>query len=187
MLKIYTPYKISLIWLYSLISLSLLACTAVEETQPDGYFSVKIDGKLWQAKSGHPYLVSYKPLSHQLSIIVSGSDGVKMELSFHASDELKMGKYPSTLNDVGVQSGIFYFPDSGNGKEMASVTYQVPVQENTITLVKLDKSDPKAYLIEGTFSATLYALHQNNSKRTSQLVEGRFSVHYHPDLYNPEF
>lgn len=171
--------------------LLLGSCHTEKAIKSNEYFSTKIDGQLWQsvpAQTFKKYNVSYKALSHQLSILAEAEDGSRMEISFHDAGPLKAGNYPSTINDEGVQSGIFYAPaDKNGGKEMSSVTYDVPIQENTIQLTKLDKTDRKAYLIEGTFSSTLYALRQNNPKRTSVLTAGKFRVIYYPDLYNPEF
>lgn len=167
------------------------ACSPEMPSQPQTYFSAQLDQQLWQAvplQDHQKFNVSYKALSHQLSILASAADGSKMEISFHAVGPLKPGHYPSTINDEGVQSGIFYSPKTiQGGREMASATYDVPVQENTVYLSKLDKSDPKAYLIEGTFEAKLYALSQKNPKRSAVLSKGRFRVIYYPDAYHPEF
>ena len=155
------------------------------------YFSVKIDGVLWEAfpsKEFKSYNVSYKELGHQFSIFAEAEDGSRMDLSFHSATELKPGNYPSTRNDNGMLSGVFYFPEAkSSDKEMASTTFDHPVQENTVQLISIDKSDKKAYIIEGTFSPTLHAVYETNSKKTSKLAEGKFKVIYRPDAMNPAF
>ena len=121
----------------------------------DQYFSVKIAGKLWQAfpsKEFKTYNLSYKELGHQFSIFAEAEDGSRMDLSFHAHDQLVTGSYPSTRNDNGMLSGVFYYPEAkSSDKEMASTTFDYPVQENTVQVTKIDKSDRTAYIIEGTF------------------------------------
>lgn len=167
------------------ILILLLACHIENSPKTEAYFSAKIDNKFWVSKK---YSVSYKALSHQISILAEAKDGSRMEVSFHDVGHLKIGNYPSTINDQGVQSGIFYTQKHGNlGEEMLSATYDVPVQENTVQLTKLDKTDKKAYVIEGTFSSTVYALHKSNPKRTMNITGGKFRVIYYPDAYNPEF
>jgi hypothetical protein len=160
-------------------------------TSPDQYFSVKIHNKLWEAfpsKEFKTYTVSYKTLSHQFSIFAEAADGSRMDLSFHSNTDLKPGSYPSTRNDNGAQSGVFYYPEAKNSdKEMASTTSDNPIQENTVQVTKIDKSDKTAYVIEGTFTPVLYALYETNPERTTKLAEGRFRVIYHPDSMNPEF
>ena len=167
------------------------SCHTEEPTKTDEYFWAKIDNQLWKsapAQTTKKYNVSYKALSHQLTILAAAEDGSRIEISFHDAGPLKVGNYPSTINDQGVQSGIFYAPDNKKvGKEMSSVTYDVPIQENTVQVTKLDKTDPKAYLIEGTFSSVLHALHKSNPKRTCVLTTGKFKVIYYPDAYNPTF
>jgi hypothetical protein len=174
-----------------LLLLLLLSCHTKDSIKSDEYFFVKIDNKPWHSQPFQllkKYSVSYKALSHQISILAQSEDGSRMEVSFHDAGPLKTGNYPSTINDEGIQSGIFYAPKHGDlGKEMSSVTYDVPVQENTVKLTKLDKRDQKAYIIEGTFSSTLYALYPSNPKRTVKLTEGKFRIIYYPDAYNPEF
>ena len=169
----------------------LSSCQTEKPVQSTEYFSAIIDGQPWQAVPSQnlkKYNVSYKVLSNQLSIVAQGKDGARMEVSFHHAGALKIGNYPSTISDEGIQSGIFYAPKARNaGTEMSSVTYDVPVQENTVQITKLDKTDQKAYVIEGTFSAVLYALHQKNPKRTSRLSSGKFRVVYYPDAYNSQF
>ncbi|WP_379089469.1 hypothetical protein [Pedobacter sp. UC225_65] len=176
---------------FLLLLLVLSSCQSEEPVQPIEYFSAIIDGQPWQAVPSQnlkKYNVSYKVLSHQLSIVAQGKDGARMEVSFHHAGALKIGNYPSTISDEGIQSGIFYAPKERNaGTEMSSVTYDIPVQENTVQITKLDKTDQKAYVIEGKFSSLLYALHQKNPKRTSRLTAGRFRVIYYPDAYNPTF
>ncbi|RZL14934.1 MAG: hypothetical protein EOO96_30255, partial [Pedobacter sp.] len=87
------------------------------------YFSVKIDGKLWQAfpsKEFKEYNLSYKELGHQFSIFAEAEDGSRMDLSFHAHEGLKVGSYPSTRNDNGMLSGVFYYPEAkSSDKETA--------------------------------------------------------------------
>jgi hypothetical protein len=169
----------------------LSSCQSEEPVQLPEYFSAVIDGQAWQAmpfQNIKKYNVSYKVLSNQISIVAEAKNGARMEVSFHHAGALKNGNYPSTISDEGIQSGIFYAPKEKNdGAEMSSVTYDVPVQENTVQITKLDKTDPKAYIIEGTFSSILYALHQKNPKRTSHLTSGKFRVIYYPDAYNPTF
>ncbi|KQC00152.1 GW dipeptide domain-containing protein [Pedobacter sp. Hv1] len=176
---------------FAFLLLLLGSCQTEKAIESNEYFLAKIDDQLWQsvpAQTFKKYNVSYKALSHQLSILAEAKDGTRIEISFHDVGALKVGNYPSTINDEGVQSGIFYAPErKTGGKEMSSVTYDIPVQENTVQLTKLDKTDRKAYVIEGNFSSTLYALHQSNPKRTSVLTGGKFRVIYYPDLYNPEF
>jgi hypothetical protein len=168
-----------------LLLLLLLSCHTKESIKSDEYFFAKIDNKAWLFKKCN---VSYKALSHQISILAQAEDGSRIEVSFHDAGPLKTGNYPSTINDEGIQSGIFYASKHGDlGKEMSSATYDVPVQENTVKLTKLDKTDQKAYIIEGTFSSILYALYPNNPKRTARLTKGKFRVIYYPDAYNPEF
>ncbi len=155
------------------------------------YFSAKLDHQVWEAiplSGKKAFNVNYKALSHQLSILATGKDGSKIEISFHDIEALKVGSYPSTLHDNGVQSGIFYSPRPKNqGLEMASVSYDQPVQENTVCITQLDKSDPEAYVIEGTFSAKLYALSIKNQQRSIDLTHGKFRVIYYPDAYHPSF
>jgi len=155
------------------------------------YFSVKIDGVLWQAfpsKKFKRYNVSYKEIGHQFSIFAEAEDGSRMDLSFHSVNELKPGNFPSTRNDNGMLSGVFYYPEAkSSDKEMASTTFDYPIQENTVQLIRIDKSNPKAYVIEGTFAPTLYAVYETNTKRTSKLSEGKFKVIYEPDAMKPAF
>jgi len=157
----------------------------------DQFFEVKIDGVLWQAyphEQSGSYNLKYKPFSHQLSILAIAKDSSRIEISFHAPDQLQKGNYPSTTNDNGIQSGIFYFPEGKKStKQMASITYEFPVQENTINISKIDKSNPEYYIIEGTFSCTLYALYADNLKQRSKLTSGRFKVLYYLNSDNPAF
>lgn len=155
------------------------------------FFTVKIDGVLWEAfpsKEYKTYTLSYKTLSRQFSIFAEAADGSRMDLSFHAVDKIVPGNYPSTKNDNGILSGIFYYPEAkSSDREMASITSDVPVQENAVQITKVDKTDKTAYVIEGTFSPVLYASYETNPNRTSQLTEGKFRVIYHPDAMNPAF
>lgn len=157
----------------------------------DQFFEVKIDGILWQAKPNtefERYNLKYKPLSHQLSIFTVAKDSSWIEISFHAPNQLQIGNYPSIKNDNGIQSGIFYFPkDKKSNKQMASITYEFPVQENTINISKIDKSNPEYYIIEGTFSCILYALYTDNLQQRTRLTSGRFKVLYYLDSDNPAF
>lgn len=157
----------------------------------DQFFEVKIDGVLWQAypnQESGSYNLKYKPLSHQLSILATAKDGSRIEISFHAPNQLQPGNYPSTKSDNGIQSGIFYFPEvKKSTKQMASITYEFPIQENTIKISKIDKSNSEYYSIEGAFSATLYALYSDNLKQRSKLTSGRFKVRYYLDSDNPAF
>jgi len=161
------------------------------ESGADQFFSVKINNVLWEAfpsKEFKTYTVSYKTLSRQFSIFAEAADGSRMDLSFHAVDKLVPGNYPSTKNDNGILSGVFYYPEAkSSDKEMASITSDVPVQENAVQITKMDKSDKTAYIIEGTFSPVLYALYETNPNRTSKLTEGKFRIIYHPDAMNPAF
>lgn len=181
---------------------TVFSCTSNSGSKPtDGntqtskntkeYFSVKIDGVLWEAfpsKEFKAYNVSYKELGHQFSIFAEAEDGSRMDVSFHSATELKPGNYPSTRNDNGMLSGVFYFPEAkSSDKEMASTTFEYPVQENTVQLLSIDKSDKKAYVIEGTFSPTLHAVYETNPKKSSKLTEGKFKVIYRPDAMNPAF
>jgi DNA uptake protein ComE-like DNA-binding protein len=157
----------------------------------DEYFSVKIQGKLWQAypsKEFKTYNLSYKELGHQFSIFAEAEDGSRMDLSFHAHDSLAIGNYPSTRNDGGMLSGVFYYPEANSSdKETASTTMDYPVQENTVQIIKIDKSNKSAYVIEGTFSPTMYAIYETNPIKTSKLTEGKFRVIYRPDSMHPAF
>ena len=157
----------------------------------DQFFEAKIDSVLWEAKPHtefERYNLKYKPLSHQLSIFAIAKDSSWVEISFHAPNQLQVGNYPSVKNDNGIQSGIFYFPkDKKSTNQMASITYENPIQENTINISKIDKSNPAYYVIEGTFSCTLYALYADNPKQKSRLTSGRFKVLYHLDSDNLAF
>jgi hypothetical protein len=165
--------------------------SSVAEKTADEYFSVKIDGKLWEAFPGkeyNEYNLSYRELSKQFLIFAEAADGSRMDVSFHSPAGLKPGDYPSTRNDNGTQSGVFYYPEAkSSDKEMASTTADNPVQENTVHISRIDRTDKKAYIIEGTFTPVLYALYETNPKRTSQLTAGKFRVIYHPDAMHPEF
>lgn len=187
---------------FGFICLSIFSCNAdaPKETgnssanakeKTDEYFSVKIDGKLWQAypsKEFKTYNVSYKELGSQFSIFAEAEDGSRMDLSFHAHDGLKVGSYPSTRNDNGMLSGVFYYPEAkSSDKETASTTMDNPIQENTVQVTKIDKSDKVAYVIEGTFSPTLYAVYETNPQKISKLSEGKFKVIYHVDAMHPAF
>jgi len=157
----------------------------------DQFFSVKINGVLWEAfpsKEFKTYTLSYKTLSRQFSIFAEAANGSRMDLSFHTVDKIVPGNYPSTKNDNGILSGVFYYPEAkSSDREMASITSDVPVQENAVQITRVDKSDKTAYVIEGTFSPVLYALYETNPNRTSKLTEGKFRVIYHPDSMNPAF
>jgi len=161
------------------------------EVNAEEYFSVKIDGKLWQAfpsKEFNTYNLSYKELGHQFSIFAEAEDGSRMDLSFHAHEQLVVGNYPSTRNDNGMLSGVFYYPEAkSSDKETASTTMDHPVQENTVQITKIDKSNKSAYIIEGIFSPTMFAVYETNPVQTSKLTEGKFRVIYRPDSMNPAF
>lgn len=161
------------------------------KSSTDQFFSVKINGVLWEAfpsKEFKTYTLSYKALSRQFSIFAEAANGSRMDLSFHAVDKIEPGTYPSTKNDNGVLSGVFYYPEAkSSDREMASTTSDVPIQENTVQITRVDKSDKTAYVIEGTFSPVLYALYETNPNRTTKLTEGKFKVIYHPDGMNPAF
>lgn len=188
--------------LYMMYSLVFIACNSSTKSDEkstsvatklsaDQYFSVKIDGKLWEAfpsKEFKTYNLSYRELGHQFSIFAEAEDGSRMDLSFHAKDQLVVGSYPSTRNDNGMLSGIFYYPEAkSSDKETASTTMDHPVQENTVQVTKIDKSNKAAYIIEGTFSPTMYAIYETNPIQTSRLTEGKFRVIYRPDSMNPTF
>lgn len=155
------------------------------------YFSVKIDGKLWEAfpsKEFKTFNVSYKELGNQFSIFAEANDGSRMDLSFHSHTDLNVGNYPSTRNDNGMLSGVFYYPEAqSSDKETASITFEHSVQENTVQLIRIDKSNPKAYILEGTFSPTMYAVYATNPIQTSKLTEGKFRVIYQIDSMHPAF
>lgn len=179
----------------NLISRILIFCIflffSCRGNKVDQFFEVKIDGVLWQAypkKDSQRYNLQYKPLSHQLSILATATDGSRIEISFHAPNQLQIGKYPSTKNDYGIESGIFYFPEiKKSTKQMASITYELPVQENTVQITKIDKSNKNYYAIEGTFYANMFALYPNNSKKNMKFSNGRFKVLYFIDSYNLAF
>ncbi|RZL48600.1 MAG: hypothetical protein EOP00_08855 [Pedobacter sp.] len=166
---------------------------AKNETQSDSeeYFSVNIDGKLWQAfpsKEFKTYNLSYKELGHQFSIFAEAEDGSRMDLSFHAKDKLVVGNYPSTRNDDGMLSGVFYYPEAkSSDKETASTTMDNPIQQNAVQVTKIDKSNKDAYVIEGTFSPIMYAVYETNPNKTSKLTDGKFRVIYRPDSMHPAF
>jgi DNA uptake protein ComE-like DNA-binding protein len=157
----------------------------------DEYFSVKIDGQLWEAfpsKEFKAYNLSYKEIGHQFSIFAEAEDGSRMDLSFHSHDQLRVGVYPSTRNDNGILSGVFYYPEAkSSDKETASTTMEHPIQENTVQITKIDRSNKTAYIIEGTFSPMMYAIYETNPVRSSKLTEGKFRVIYRPDSMNPAF
>ena len=174
-----------------ILGCGILLFSSCSNDKIDQFFEVEIDGILWKAspneESGN-YNLKYKPLSHQFSILAIAKDSSRMEISFHAPNQLQVGNYSSIKNDNGIQSGIFYFPkDRKSARQMASITYEYPVQENTINISKIDKSNSKYYIIEGTFSCTLYALYANNIKQRSSLTSGRFKVLYYIDSDNPPF
>lgn len=162
-----------------------------EIKQGDEYFSVKIKGKLWEAfpsKEFKEYNVSYKELGHQFSIYAEAEDGSRVDVSFHSAKELAVGNYPSTRNDNGMLSGVFYFPEAkSSDKELASVTPEIPIQENTVQITKIDKSNKEAYVIEGTFSPTMYAVYETNPERSVKFTEGKFKVIYRPNSMDPAF
>lgn len=196
-MKSYLDLKKTLhIKIFGLALLLFSACNSGTKTEEKAsttaeYFSVKIDGKLWQAfpsKEFKAYNLSYKELGHQFSIFAEAEDGSRMDLSFHAHDQLAVGNYPSTRNDNGMLSGVFYYPEAkSSDKETASTTMDHPVQENTVQITKIDKSDKSAYIIEGNFSPTMYAVYETNPIQTSKLTEGKFRVIYRPDSMNPSF
>ena len=165
--------------------------SADAETKEAEHFSVKIDGKLWQAfpsKEFESYNLSYKDLGHQFSIFAEAEDGSRMDLSFHAKEDLKVGHYPSTRNDDGMLSGVFYYPEAqSSDRETASTTMDHPVQQNTVQVTKIDKSNKAAYIIEGTFSPTMYAVYETNPTQVSKLTEGKFRVIYKIDAMHPAF
>ncbi|TCD07142.1 hypothetical protein EZ449_15240 [Pedobacter frigidisoli] len=165
--------------------------SSTETIAADEYFSVKVNGKLWQAypsKEFKEYNLSYKELGHQFSIFAEAEDGSRMDISFHSSKDLAPGNYPSTRNDNGMLSGVFYYPEAkSSDKELASVTQEIPIQENTVQITKIDKSNKEAYIIEGTFSPTMYAVYETNPERSTKFLEGKFKVIYRPDSMNPAF
>ncbi|MBC6109520.1 hypothetical protein ACFOG5_22340 [Pedobacter fastidiosus] len=163
----------------------------VKSQNADEYFSVEINGKLWQAfpsKEFKEYNLSYKELDKQFSIFAEAEDGSRMDLSFHSKKGIAVGSYPSTKNDNGTQSGIFYFPEAkSSDKELASTTFDVPVQENAVQITKVDKSNKDAYVIEGTFSPIMYALYETNPERSTKFTGGKFRVIYRPSSMDPAF
>jgi len=169
------------------ILIILTGCSKKKEnsTGADELFSVKIDGVLWEAfpdEEFKEYNLSYSALDGQFSIFAVAKDGSTIDLSFHSIDKIGVGSYPATRNDKGINSGVFYNPEAGgksSDKYMSATTSEVPIQQNVVQISKIDKSNPKAYVIEGTFSPTLYAAYTTNSKRTSKLTEGKFRVIYH--------
>ncbi|WP_293304492.1 hypothetical protein [Pedobacter sp. UBA5917] len=155
------------------------------------YFSVKINGKLWEAfpsKEFKEYNLSYKELGHQFSIFAEAADGSRMDLSFHSAKGLTVGKYPSTRNDNGMLSGVFFYPEAkSSDKELASVTLEIPIQENTVQVTKIDKTNKAAYVIEGTFTPSMYAVYQSNPERSTKFTEGKFRVIFRPNSMSPAF
>ncbi|SDL75638.1 hypothetical protein SAMN04487898_12437 [Pedobacter sp. ok626] len=166
---------------------ALIACSKKKESSAGAseFFSVKVDGVLWEAfpdEEFKEYNVSHSAIDGQFSIFAVAKDGSTMDLSFHSIDKIGVGNYPATENDNGTHSGVFYNPEVGgksSDKYMSATTSEVPIQQNVVQISKIDKSDPKAYIIEGTFSPTLYAAYATNPKRTSKLTEGKFRVIYH--------
>jgi hypothetical protein len=156
-----------------------------------GFLSVDIKGSkrtFLQNKEGNSMELNYKPLSRQLSVKAENADGSVMELSFHSVDKLNIGSFPSLLNDQGIKSWIYYRQsDDFGGTEFSSVTYAHPVQENTIKVIRIDRSNKKAYLIEGVFSATMYPADTRQRMQVLPLSNGHFRVFYHPDEEHPLF
>lgn len=150
------------------------------------FFSAKINDVLWEGRPSEEaegFLVTYKPLSRQLQISAEAKDSSRMELSFHAIDKIVPGSYPSTKNDHGIESGVFYYGTSKN-KDLGSVTADVPVQENTVVLTKVEFISKDTYLLEGTFSGTLYGLSPIYPAPVSKLTAGKFRVIYRAGLNN---
>jgi len=154
-------------------------------------FSVKINGTLWEAKPAElsdAYRISYGPLSRQLTIAAEAVNGSRIAVSFHSIDKIVPGSYPSTENDNGVKSGIFYYPRAkGEDKEMASVTFDIPVQENTVRILKIDKIGQETFLIEGEFSAMMYVPGSGSPGPHARFTEGEFRVIYSAEVANPFF
>lgn len=202
-MKHYLNFKQALlIYIFSFSICIFCACNSISNSEEKSkansstidsseYFSVKIDGKLWQAfpsKEFKAYNLSYKELGHQFSIFAEAEDGSRMDLSFHAHDSLKIGNYPSTRNDNGMLSGVFYYPEAkSSDKETASTTMDYPYQENTVQITKIDKKDKLAYIIEGTFSPTMYAVYETNPIKSVKFKDGKFRVIYRPGSMNPTF
>jgi hypothetical protein len=154
------------------------------------FFSVRINGVLWVARSSkgfNPYRISYKSLSRQLTIVAEAADGSTMEVSFHSIDKIVPGSYPSTENDNGIKSGIFYYPAKKTDHILVSTSFDIPVQENTVQVIKIDKIDQGAYLIEGVFAPLMYALNSHSRTPDAKLTGGKFRVIYHPDSAGPLF
>lgn len=166
---------------------ALTACSKKKENSAgaDEFFSVKVDGVLWEAfpdAEFKEYNVSHSDIDGQFSIFAVAKDGSTIDVSFHSIDKIGVGAYPATQNDKGTHSGVFYNPEAGgksSDKYMSATTPEIPLQQNVVQISKIDKSNPKAYVIEGTFSPTLYAAYATNPKRTSKLTEGKFRVIYH--------
>jgi hypothetical protein len=154
------------------------------------FFSVRINGVLWVAKSSkgyNPYRISYKSLSRQLTIVAEAADGSTMEVSFHSIDKIVPGTYPSTENDNGIKSGIFYHPVKKTDHILVSTSFDIPIQENTVQVIKIDKIDQGAYLIEGVFAPLMYALNSRSTTPDAKFTGGKFRVIYHPDIAGPLF
>ncbi|WP_316837146.1 hypothetical protein [Pedobacter nutrimenti] len=186
---------ISTVFKIGFFALFLLVCChgrtrysgADQEKMAIQFFSAKINGVLWEgypSEEAEGYQVTYKPLSRQLQISAGAKDSSRIELSFHAIDRIVPGSYPSTKNDHGIESGIFYYPAAKN-KDMGSITAEVPIQENTVVLTKVEFISKDTYLLEGTFSGTLYGLSPIHLAPASQLTAGKFRVIYRAGLNNP--
>lgn len=199
MISLLKPYRLISACIYLSITLLFVSCNSDTKSdnstskgkEADEYFSVKIKGKLWEAfpsKEFKEYNVSYKELGHQFSIFAEAEDGSRVDLSFHSSKDLTVGQYPSTRNDNGMLSGVFYYPEAkSSDKELASTTSEVPIQENTVQIIKIDKSNKDAYIIEGTFSPLMYAVYETNPEKSTKFTEGKFRVIYRPNSMNPAF
>lgn len=154
------------------------------------FFSVRINGVLWivkPSKEFNPFRINYKPLSRQLTIVAEAVDGSTMEVSFHSIDKIMAGTYPSTENDNGIKSGIFYYPVKETEHILVSTSFDVPVQENTVQVTKIDRIDQGAYLIEGVFAPLMYALNSHSTTPDAKFTDGKFRVIYHPDIAAPLF
>lgn len=177
-----------------LLVVTLFGCKKSKTEEPKEepikeYLSVKIDGVLWESqpntKFASAYSVKYNAAKKQLSMLAENvrSGAVSyIQLSLRADEVLKVGSYPSVAADF---IGITY--TSENQRIMFSVDLSAKDrEENTTQITKIDKTNPNAYIIEGTFSAKIYSLGVIPIV-SANLTEGKFRVVYHIDSTNPAF
>ncbi len=164
-----------------------------EEENIEEYFSVKIDNVLWEAeadtKYGNPYNIRYNAAKNLLSIQGENKQGLGtsfMRLAIQINNDgiLTPGNYASILGAGSDLIGVCC--DNKNASLLYSIDISVPVpkerEENTIQITRIDRSNPKAYIIEGTFASKVFAL---TLPATSNLTDGKFRVVYRPDANNP--